>query len=314
VPALTPSSPMPSNPLRSSPLPSNPTASGSGAGPGVGRVPAGQATSPVRGRHRASEARAAADRVPRDPSFPDYPYYLAHDAEARSRHLYALAGRRWGRHPGYPALDQALHLPARRPVAGVQPVRRLGDVALTAAALVTGAAWVIAVADPLPRGVALLSLAWVPAYLAACMWLELTHANSVAVAPKRQRRRSLAWPWLGWFTPFAALWVPKWLVDDAMWALPRAGLVHRVRWSGWWWTSFVLGTLAWVAAVAGPMVPVWPGELGWAPDPLGDLARDLRFAAAGLLTAALLLWAPIVGRLSMISDQLVDVKRSTLAR
>ena len=43
-----------------------------------------------------------------------------------------------------------------------------------------------------------------------------------------------AWPWLGWLTPFGALWIPKWLVDDAMWALPRAGRVRRARWSGWW--------------------------------------------------------------------------------
>ena len=291
-------------------------ASTSGSAPSSS-PPSGPPASPVRARHRASGTRrGAAAPVPLDPAFPDYPYYLAHDADARSRHLHSLAGRRWGRHPGFPALDESLHLPARpgRRAAGVDPVRRLGDAALTAAALVTGAAWVIAVADPLAPAVALLSLPWPAAYLAACMWLEVTHANAAAVAPGRQRRRSLAWPWLGWFTPFAALWVPKWLVDDAMWALPRVALVHRVRWSGWWWTSFVLGVLAWVAAVAGPALPVWPGRLAAVPDPLGDLARDLRFAAAGLLSAAFLLWVPIVGRLSMISDQLADLKRSTLVR
>jgi hypothetical protein len=200
---------------------------------------------------------------------------------------------------------------------------------VTAAALVVAVGWVVAVAAPLPRAVALLSLAWVPAYLATCMWLELVHANSAAVAPLRQRRRSLAWPWLGWLTPFGALWIPKWLLDDAMWALPRAGLVRRLRWSGWWWTAFTLGAVAWLVAAAGPLLPGWPGavpfwqpfwsgelpfSLGEVPAVLGDPARDLRFLAAGLLTVALAGWVRTVGRLSMISDQLADVKRSTLVR
>ena len=290
--------------------------------PTPSRVP----TSPVRPRHRAPAVVVAP--APRDPGFPDYPFFHAHDAEARSRHLYGRSGRRWGRHPGFPALDEALHLPEGRRGA-VHRVGRLGDVAVTAAALVTATAWVVAVVAPLPRTLALLSLTWVPAYLATCMWLELVHANGTAVAPLRQRRRSLAWPWLGWVTPFAALWVPKWLVDDAMWALPRAALVHRVRWSGWWWTAFTLGALAWLAVAVGPLVPGWPGDvpfwrpfwsgrlplaLGELPAAFGDLARDLRFLAAGLLSVALAGWVRIVGRLSMISDQLADVKRSTLVR
>ena len=289
----------------------------------------GVSASPVRPRHRAPDHAAA--EPPRDPTFPDYPFFHAHDAEARRRHVHGRTGRRWGRHPGFPALDEALHRPAGTGLGadGVRPVGRLGDVALTAAALVAAAAWVVAVAEPLPRAVALLSLTWAPAYLATAMWLELVIANAAAVAPGRQRRRSPAWPWLGWLTPFAALWVPKWLVDDAMWALPRAGLVHRVRWSGWWWTSFVLGTFAWLVAAVGPFVPGWPAEVpfwqsfpsgalptwpGELPSALGDLARDLRFLATGLLTAAVAGWVPIVGRLSMISDQLADVKRSTLVR
>jgi hypothetical protein len=290
-------------------------------------TPSGVPGSPVRPRHRAP---AVAVAPPRDPAFPDYPFFHAHDAEARRRHLYGRADRRWGRHPGFPALDDALHLPgAARREGAVQRIGRLGDVVVTTAALVTGAAWVVAVVSPLPPAVALLSLAWVPAYLATCMWLELVHANARVVAPGRQRRRSPAWPWLGWFTPFAALWIPKWLVDDAMWALPRAGLVHRLRWSGWWWTALTLGVIAWLVAGAGPLVPGWPagapfwrpfwsGELptslGALPTVLGDLARDLRFLAAGLLTVALVGWARVVGRLSMISDQLADVKRSTLVR
>jgi hypothetical protein len=304
------------------------------------QTPSGVTASPVRPRHRAPAVvvapprhRAMAAAVappPRDPAFPDYPFFQAHDAEARRGHLYGRAGRRWGRHPGFPALDDALHLPGQRGSdRTVERVGRLGDVAVTAAVLVVAAAWVVAVAGPLPRAVALLSLAWVPAYLATCMWLELVHANSAAVAPRRQRRSSLAWPWLGWLAPFGALWVPKWLVDDAMWALPRAGLVHRVRWSGVWWTAFTLGAVAWLVAAVGPLVPGWPGELpfwqpfwsgelpgglGEAPAALGDLARDLRFVAAGLLTVALAGWVRTVGRLTMISDQLADVKRSTLVR
>jgi len=291
-------------------------------------TPSGLPGSPVRPRHRAPAVVVAPPL--RDPAFPDYPFFHAHDAEARRGHLYGRAGRRWGRHPGFPALDDALHLPGTpRRQGAVQRIGRLGDVAVTAAALVTATAWVVAVVAPLPGAVALLSLAWVPAYLATCMWLELVHANARVVSPRRQRRRSLAWPWLGWFTPFAALWIPKWLVDDAMWALPRAGLVHRVRWSGWWWTALTLGVLAWLVAGAGPLVPGWPdgvpfwrpfwsGELpmslGEVPAVLGDLGRDLRFLAAGLLTVAFVGWVPIVGRLSMISDQLADVKRSTLVR
>jgi hypothetical protein len=301
--------------------------------------PSGAAGAPVRARHRAPAvvvatprhlAEAAAVAPPRDPAFPDYPFFHAHDAEARRGHLYGRAGRRWGRHPGFPALDDALHLPGpSRPAGAVERVGRLGDVAVTAAVLVAATAWVVAVVAPLPRTGALLSLTWVPAYLATCMWLELVHVNAMAVAPLRQRRRSLAWPWLGWLTPFAALWVPKWLVDDAMWALPRAGLVRRVRWSGLWWTAFTLGVLAWLAAAVGPLLPVWPGAVpfwqpfwsgelppwhGEVPAVLDDLARDLRFLSAGLLSVALVGWVRIVGRLSMISDQLADVKRSTLVR
>jgi hypothetical protein len=301
-------------------------------------TPSGVPGSPARPRHRAPaivvatpRRRATAPSVvapPRDPAFPDYPFFHAHDAEARSGHLYGRAGRRWGRHPGFPALDDALHLPGDS-AGDVQRVGRLGDVTVTAAALVAATAWVIAVAAPLPPVVALLSLAWVPAYLATCMWLELVHANAATVAPRRQRRPSPAWPWLGWLTPIGALWVPKWLLDDAMWALPRTALVRWVRRSGWWWTAFTLGALAWLVAAVGPLLPGWPGAepfwqpiwsgelpagLGDVPAALGDLGRDLRFLAAGLLTVALAGWVRVVGRLSMISDQLADVKRSTLVR
>jgi len=168
-------------------------------------------------RHRAA--------VPVDPAYPDYPYFLDHDDDARVRHLYGRGGRRWGRHPGFPALDDAVHVPASRQHGGarggaaaeLQPIGRLGAAAITAGVLVTAAAWVAAASDPSSGVVAVLSLAWLVGYLAGCMWLEVAHGNAVALAPSRQERRRTRSVWLVWFVPFSALWVPKRIVDDAMW-------------------------------------------------------------------------------------------------
>jgi hypothetical protein len=257
----------------------------------------------VPGRHRAPS--------PTDPAYPDYPFFLDHDAEARARHVHAHGGRRWGRHPGFPAQDVAVHLPApaRREL---QPAGAAGAAALTAAAGVTAAAWVVAVLAPPVEVVAFLSLSWLVGYLVAAMWLETVHVNAVALAPLRQTRRRTRASWLAWFVPVTSLWVPKRMVDDAMWTLARMALVHRLRWSGVWWTSFVLAVLLWAGAVTVAAVPA-----GRLPDVLGDVATldaGLRVGAAVACTLALVLWAPIVRRLSMISDQLADLKRSTLVR
>ena len=273
-------------------------------------TPSGPDTSPVRvpPRHRAD--------VPVDPVFPDYPFFLDHDADARSRHLYGRGARRWGRHPGFPALDSSVHVPAAgRPVPGsgeLHPIGRLGVVALAAGALVTAAAWVVAASDPPREVVAVLSLAWLVGYLAGCMWLEVAHGNAVALAPWRQERRRTRSVWLAWFVPFKALWIPKRIVDDAMWTTARYALVHPVRWTGWWWTSFVLAALLSAGAVAVERVPGW-----WLWDLLGDVAvvdAGLRVGAAVACSIALTLWVPIVRRMTIIADQLALARRSTLVR
>ena len=274
-------------------------------------TPSGPDTSPVRvqPRHRAA--------VPVDPAYPDYPYFLDHDADARGRHLYGRGGRRWGRHPGFPALDDAVHLPApalRPGQAGgeLHPIGRLGAVALAAGAFVTAVTWVVAASDPPREVVAVLSLAWLVGYLAGCMWLEVAHANAVALAPWRQERRRTRSVWLAWFVPFKALWIPKRMVDDAMWTTARYALVRPVRWTGWWWTSFVLAALLSAAAVAVERVPdrwLWD-----APGDVAALDAGLRVGAAVACSIALMLWVPIVRRLAIISDQLAEVRRSTLVR
>ena len=277
-------------------------------------TPSGPARTPVRvpPRHRAA--------VPVDPAYPDYPYFLDHDDDARVRHLYGRGGRRWGRHPGFPALDDAVHVPASRQHGGarggaaaeLQPIGRLGAAAITGGVLVTAAAWVAAASDPSSGVVAVLSLAWLVGYLAGCMWLEVAHGNAVALAPSRQERRRTRSVWLVWFVPFSALWVPKRIVDDAMWTTARYALVHPVRWTGWWWTSFVLAAVLSAGAVAVDRVPGW-----WAWDLLGDVATvdaGLRVGAAVACTIALMLWVPIVRRMTIIADQLALVRRSTLVR
>ena len=276
--------------------------------------PSGPVTAPVRvpPRHRAA--------VPVDPAYPDYPYFLDHDDDARVRHLYGRGGRRWGRHPGFPALDDAVHVPASRQHGGarggaaaeLQPIGRLGAAAITAGVLVTAAAWVAAASDPSSGVVAVLSLAWLVGYLAGCMWLEVAHGNAVALAPSRQERRRTRSVWLVWFVPFSALWVPKRIVDDAMWTTARHGLVRPVRWTGWWWTSFVLAAALSAGSVAVGQVPD-----RWTWDLVGDVATldaGLRVGAAVACTVALLLWAPIVRRMTMIADQPAAVRRSTLVR
>jgi hypothetical protein len=271
-------------------------------------VPSGPVRSPVRTpRHLAPQ--------PVDPDFPDYPFFLDHDRAARVRHLHGTRGRRWGAHPGWPALDAGLHLPADERGRPLEPMGAVGTAALVAGGVVTAAAWVIAALQPSPQTVAFLSAGWLLAYLTACMWLEVAHANAVALTPRRLRRTTTRWVWLGWFVPVAALWVPKRLVDDALWSLSRAALVDRLRRTGVWWTAFVSSALLWAASVAIDHVPAsWLGWLpAWAGGP-DEVAVTLRVAAAVACTAALALWVPIVRQLAMISDQLADVKRSTLVR
>jgi hypothetical protein len=279
-------------------------------------VPSGSVHPPVRTqpRHLAGSLQAWTP-PPVDPDFPDYPFFLDHDPEARSRHLYGTSGRRWGRHPGWPALDTDQHLPAGDRARGLEPMGSLGTVALVAGGVVTAAAWLIAVLQPPVEVIGFLSVGWALAYLVTCMWLEVAHGNAVALTAGRMHRTAPRWVWLGWFVPFAALWTPKWIVDDTLWSLSRAALVHRLRWTGWWWTSFVLSVLLWSASVAVELVPAsWLDQLpSWTGTPL-ELAVGLRVGAAVACTIALVLWVPIVRRLAMISDQLADLKRSTLVR
>jgi hypothetical protein len=88
--------------------------------------------------------------------------------------------------------------------------------------------------------------------------------------------------------------------------------VNRARWTGWWWTSFVLAALLSLAAATVEEVPAT-----WVPDVLGDvpaLGADLRIGAALACSLALALRVPIVRRMSIIADRLADAKRSTLVR
>jgi hypothetical protein len=126
----------------------------------------GPAAAPVRvrARHLAGPPPAPEPPAPpTDPAYPDYPYFLDHHADARVRHLYAVGGLRWGRHPGFPARDPDLHVPAGDRRGGFSG----GGVAGAALGLVAVAAWGVAVTDVSAGTLALLALGWLVAAVVA---------------------------------------------------------------------------------------------------------------------------------------------------
>jgi len=123
----------------------------------------------------------------------------------------------------------------------------------------------------------------VVAWLVGCRWLQRARDNAILLRPDLPHRRQAGWVWLGWFIPFANVWVPYQVVGDVQ----RAS-VPAERWAGlgWWWT-------AWLLFLVLPL----PFFLGDAAPPL-----VLEGLAAVAAVAAAVLWSRIVLRITLAQE------------
>ncbi|MFJ9314766.1 DUF4328 domain-containing protein [Pimelobacter simplex] len=132
----------------------------------------------------------------------------------------------------------------------------------------------------------LLVIAWV----VGCLWLQRARDNAELISPGVRQRRQAGWVWLGWFIPFANVWVPYQVVGDVQ----RASVPAERRVGlGWWWA-------AWLLFLVLPL-PLESGD--WTADPdLADLLPALEGLAAVAAVAAAVLWGRVVLRVTLAQE------------
>lgn len=85
------------------------------------------------------------------------------------------------------------------------------------------------------------------AYVCNCLWLQRARSNVLGLGgDPSAHKRSAVWVWLGWWVPIVSLWFPYQVVRD-VWNESQAPKRESVG-LGWWWLTWLVGTLASQAA------------------------------------------------------------------
>lgn len=132
-------------------------------------------------------------------------------------------------------------------------------------------------------------------YVVSCLFLSRARANTIAMDPHADHKRSQVWLWLGWIFPVLNLWFPYRVVADIVRAsaAPVSSSVLTA-----WWATWLLAQ--WSAATASSAVQS---------SQLANLPA-VSWLAAGASLASLVCWVAILQRVSAAQAAYAD--RGTL--
>jgi hypothetical protein len=205
----------------------------------------------------------------------------------------------------------------------------LGTAAIVLAVLLTITYWLAAALSPSADGavedavasggsatnlvtsydvVNLLSLPiMIAAWVVTSLWLGRIRQNALVVAPQGQRR-SAVWAWIGWIVPVVSWWFPKQILDDSITSTRTASGVSgpggAVTAPGG--RALPSTTPYWAAWVVLNLLNNLEFRITFQAKPENAIIPALEVAIAVAATVALVLWIPIVQRLSAAQDALAQ--------